>query len=74
VTPIEPLTMNFGFLYGPEQKDNSSNYRFLFDWVGTFKATKRLTFAVNTDYAHEEKDPFNGARIPSGTELRVCEV
>jgi hypothetical protein len=62
VTPIEPFTMNFGFLYGPEQPNNSSNYRFLFDWVGTFKATKNLTFMVNTDYAHEDKDPLNGGR------------
>jgi hypothetical protein len=62
VTPIEPLTMNFGLMYGPEQSDNSSHYRFLFDWVGTFKATKNLTFALNTDFANEEKDPLNGGR------------
>ncbi len=62
VTPIEPLSMNFGFLYGPEQEHRSSKYRFLFDWVGTFKATKNLTFAVNTDYASEENDPLNGGR------------
>jgi len=60
VTPIEPLTMNLGLMYGPEQTDNSSHYRFLVDWVGTFKATKNLTFAVNVDYANEEKDPLNG--------------
>ena len=62
VTPIEPFSMNFGFMYGPEQSDNSSHYRFLFDWVGTFKATKNLTFVVNTDFANEEKDPLNGGR------------
>jgi hypothetical protein len=62
VTPIEPLTTNFGLMYGPEQSDNSSHYRFLFDWVGTFKATKNLTFALNTDFANEEKDPLNGGR------------
>jgi hypothetical protein len=59
VTPIEPFSMNFGFMYGPEQTDNSTHYRFLFDWIGTFKATKKLTFVVNADYAHEEKDPLN---------------
>jgi len=59
VTPIEPFSMNFNFMYGPEQAHNSSNYRFLFDWVGTFKATKHLTFVANTDYAHEDKDPLN---------------
>jgi hypothetical protein len=60
VTPIEPFSMNFGFMYGPEQPHHSSNYRFLFDWVGTFKATKNLTLVVNTDFANEEKDPLNG--------------
>jgi len=59
VTPIEPLLMNFGFMYGPEQPDNRSHDRFLFDWVGTFKGIKNLTVVVNTDYAHEEKDPLN---------------
>ena len=62
VTPIEPLTMNFGLMYGPEQSNNSSHYRFLFDWVGTFKATKKLTFVLNTDFANEAKDPLNGGR------------
>jgi hypothetical protein len=62
VTPIEPFSMNFGFMYGPEQTDNSTHYRFLFDWVGTFKATKNLTFVVNADFANEEKDPLNGGR------------
>jgi len=62
VTPIEPFSMNFNFMYGPEQSDNSSHYRFLFDWVGTFKATKKLTFALNTDFANEAKDPLNGGR------------
>jgi hypothetical protein len=62
VTPLDPLTLNFGFMYGPEQSDNSSHYRFLFDWVAAFKATKNLTFMVNVDYANEEKDPLNGGR------------
>jgi hypothetical protein len=62
VTPIEPFTMNFNLMYGPEQKDNSSNYRFLFDWIGTSMATKKLTFVVNTDYAHEENDPLNAGK------------
>ncbi len=62
VTPVEPFSMNFGFMYGPEQTDNSTHYRFLLDWVGTFKATKHLTFVVNTDFANEEKDPLSGGR------------
>ena len=62
LTPMEPLSMNFNFMYGPEQTDNSTHYRFLFDWVGTFKATKNLTFVVNADFANEAKDPLNGGR------------
>jgi predicted porin len=62
VTPIEPFSMTFGFMYGPEQSHNSTHYRFLSDWVGTFKATKNLTFVVNTDFANEEKDPLSGGR------------
>jgi maltoporin len=49
-------------MYGPEQADSSSNNRFIFDWIGTLKAMKNLTFMANVDYAHEEKDPLNGAR------------
>lgn len=62
VTPIEPLTMNLGLMYGPEQSDNSTHYRFLADWVGSFKATKKLTFVLNADFANQEKDPLNGGR------------
>jgi hypothetical protein len=62
VTPIEDLTMNLGLMYGPEQSDNSSHDRFLVDWVGTFKATKKLTFVLNADFANEEKDPLNGGK------------
>ena len=42
-------------MYGPEQDNNSSNQRFLFDWVGTFNATDKLTFVLNTDYATEQR-------------------
>jgi len=62
VTPIEPLQFNFNFMYGPEQANNTSNYRFLFDWVGAFKATKNLTFMANVDYGQEQKDPLNGGK------------
>jgi hypothetical protein len=58
-TPIDPVLLNFNFMYGPEQQDNSSHNRFLFDWMGAFKATKQLTFMANVDYAHEESDPNN---------------
>jgi len=59
MTPIGPLSMNIDFMFGPEQEDNSSHERFLFDWVGTFKGVKDLTLVLNTDYGREEKDPLN---------------
>jgi len=54
--------LNFNFMYGPEQPDNSSHNRFLFDWIGAFKVTKQLTLMANVDYAHEESDPLNGGK------------
>ncbi len=75
VTPIEPFTMNFGFMYGPEQADNSSHNRFLFDWVAAFKATEKLTFMVNTDYAREEKDPLERREeFKVVRSRRVCKI
>ena len=54
ITPVKPVSLAFNFMYGPEQDNNSSNERFLFDWVATFNATKKLTFVLNTDYATEQ--------------------
>jgi hypothetical protein len=61
-TPIDPVSLSFNFMYGPEQSDNSSHDRFLFDWVGAYKATDKLTFMANVDYAHERKDPLNSGK------------
>lgn len=54
--PMEQLSMFFNVLYGPERDDSSDN-RFLFDWVGTIKPAKNLTFILNADYAVDK----NGA-------------
>lgn len=54
LTPAEIVSLAFNFMYGPEQESTSKNDRFLFDWVGTVRATKNLTFVVNTDYATEQ--------------------
>ena len=58
--PAEILSFTFNFMYGPEQANNSSHNRFLFDWVGALKASKQLTFMANIDYAREDSDPNNG--------------
>jgi hypothetical protein len=61
VTPIDSVQLTFNFMYGPEEVNNNSSNRFLFDWIGTFKATKKLTFMANVDYAQENNDPhING--------------
>jgi hypothetical protein len=62
VTPIDPLMLTFNFTYGPDQNYSSSHNRFLFDWIGAYKATKKLTFMANVDYAHEDNDPLNGGK------------
>jgi hypothetical protein len=62
VTPIKPVQLTFNFTYGPEQPNNTSNNRFLFDWIGVFQATKSLTLMANVDYAHEENDPLNAGK------------
>jgi hypothetical protein len=60
LTPIDPVQLNFNLMVGAEQPDNSTHYRFLFDWMGAFKITKKLTLMANVDYAHEDNDPLNG--------------
>src|ERR1700690_495597 len=58
-TPIEQIGLVFNLMSGPE-KDNSSDNRFLFDWVGTFKPIKNTTVIINTDYATEDHSAANG--------------
>jgi hypothetical protein len=55
LTPVEPVSLAFNFMHGPEQERNSKNDRFLFDWVSTVKATRKLTFVLNTDYGTEQR-------------------
>ncbi len=55
--PMEQLSMFFNTMYGPEQLDNNSNNRFLFDWVATIKPMKNLSLILNVDYAKEDMGP-----------------
>jgi len=59
-TPFEQLAMVFNLTYGPEKDDNNHDNRFLFDWVGTVKPVKNLTFILNTDYATEQHSAPDG--------------
>jgi hypothetical protein len=60
ITPVEQFSMAFNFTYGPEKDDNNSDNRFLFDWIGTLKPVKNLTFVLNTDYATEQHSAPDG--------------
>jgi len=53
-TPIEQIAMLFNLMSGPEKDNNNHDNRFLFDWVGTIKPIKNLSFILNIDYAKEE--------------------
>lgn len=55
VTPIAPVSLIFNVMNGREADAvaGTEPNRFLFDWVVTVKATEKLTFTVNTDYATE---------------------
>ncbi len=55
--PMEQLSMYFNAMYGPEQFENSSNDRFVFDWVATIKPMKNLSLILNADYATEDMGP-----------------
>lgn len=61
-TPVEKLGMIFNLMYGPEKDDNNHDNRFLFDWVGTVKPVKSLTFILNTDYVTEQHSASNGGK------------
>jgi hypothetical protein len=58
--PMEQLSMLLNLMYGPEKDDNSSDNRFLFDWVATVKPVKNLSFILNADYATEKKSAPDG--------------
>jgi hypothetical protein len=53
LTPSPRLSAVFNYMGGPEQADNNSNMRHLFDLVATLKAAPALTFTVNYDYGQE---------------------
>jgi hypothetical protein len=42
---------------GPEQANNNSNWRQLWDTVVTYAPTSRLSFTVNTDYGRGDRIP-----------------
>ncbi|MFH0803300.1 MAG: outer membrane beta-barrel protein [bacterium] len=59
--PSEKAGMCFNFLSGPERDNNEIDNRFLFDWVGTFKPAKNLTFLLNYDIGTEKNATTTGS-------------
>lgn len=57
-TPFKDFTANMNWIVGPEQADNSSNIRYMLDWVFSYTGIKNLTLALNIDYAHEDNEAF----------------
>jgi len=54
VTPMEMVSLSLNAITGPEQTDNSSNQRTLFDVVATIKPIKPLSIILNYDDGKEE--------------------
>jgi hypothetical protein len=55
-TPVKDFTANMNWIVGPEQRDNTSNLRYVVDWVFNYTGIKNLTLGLNVDYGHEEKE------------------
>lgn len=59
VTPSSSSSLIFNFLFGPEEKNDNHDNRFLFDWVGSISPVKNLTLVTNTDFGWEKGSPTN---------------
>jgi hypothetical protein len=59
-TPVEQFSTVVNLMYGPEKDNNNHDNRFLFDWVGTVKPVKNLSFILNFDYASEQHSAADG--------------
>ena len=53
--PTKKVTIAQNFMIGPEQTDNSSNWRQIWDTVVTYSPTKRLTLMANYDYGRGDR-------------------
>ncbi|MBI4378686.1 MAG: porin [Nitrospinae bacterium] len=59
LTPIPNTMLNIKYMWGPEQTNNDSNMRSLFDANLSFTLLERLTLAFDYVYGSEQKDPNN---------------
>lgn len=59
--PTSKLNLSFAGMWGPEATSNDHSERGLFDFVGTYKLTDKLTFKLNYDWAQDEKGGLDAA-------------
>ncbi len=62
VTPTQAFTMVLNYMAGPEQNGTNSNWRYLYDFCATWKATPSLTLGLNADYGHEAECSGTGTK------------
>jgi hypothetical protein len=53
--PTKRLSFTQNYMAGPEQHDNSSNWRQLWDTVATYSPTSKLSFIANYDYGRGDR-------------------
>ena len=58
--PSDQVTVTGNFLGGPEQNDDNSRNRFVYDFSLQIKLNDRLSIGVNGDYGTEQKSDVNG--------------
>ncbi|HEX7679710.1 MAG TPA: porin [Thermoanaerobaculia bacterium] len=53
LTPVAPLSVYLNYMGGPEQTNNNSANRQIFDAIAVWKATDAVTLSLNGDYGTE---------------------
>ena len=55
--PNKKISFTQNYMAGPEQTNNNSNWRQLWDTVVTYAPTSKLSFTLNTDYGRGDRVP-----------------
>ncbi|HVO80447.1 MAG TPA: porin [Terriglobales bacterium] len=55
--PSRKISFTQNYMAGPEQANNNSNWRQLWDTVVTYAPTSKLSFTLNTDYGRGDRLP-----------------
>lgn len=53
LTPVSPLSIVLNYMGGPEQTDNNSDWRHLFDATVTYTASPQVALMGNVDFGHD---------------------